>query len=252
MNFKMINNVMKQAFFAVCLLISLQLKAQHKTDTALYKISYVFKYMTNPENPAALRAENMALYIGRNINEYFSADRQQEDSIRMKELEKQMAAGGGIHIDARRSSQTTSSKIFYDRTNNKLFLNESFIKTYAFEDIFKNINWKISGETKKIGDWNCTAAVGDFRGRQYTAWFTAELPVSGAPWKLVGLPGLVLEAYDSKKEVQFLFAGMQNINDNRIVINPNPDRSIATTKADFRKMKEAAQSDPNTVLGAMS
>ncbi len=65
------------------------------------------------------------------------------------------------------------------------------------------INWSIKNETKKIGSYIATKAEGDFRGRAYTVWFTYSIPVSFGPWKLHGLPGLILEAEDSEKMIRF-------------------------------------------------
>ena len=55
-------------------------------------------------------------------------------------------------------------------------------------------NWKLIDSTKKIGKFNCAYAKTIFRGRVYEAWYTTEIPISNGPWKLHGLPGLILEA----------------------------------------------------------
>ncbi|WP_310557214.1 GLPGLI family protein [Flavobacterium sp.] len=65
------------------------------------------------------------------------------------------------------------------------------------------INWKLFNETKKIGIFECKKAIAFFRGREYTAWYTNEIPVPFGPWKLQGLPGLILEAYDTDEKFYF-------------------------------------------------
>jgi GLPGLI family protein len=67
----------------------------------------------------------------------------------------------------------------------------------------EKINWKLNHETKKIGKFNCLKATGKFRGREYIAWYTLEIPVPFGPWKLQGLPGLILEAYNENQEIYF-------------------------------------------------
>mgnify|MGYP003452363209 CR=1 FL=1 len=42
-----------------------------------------------------------------------------------------------------------------------------------------------------------------FRGRNYIGYFTPEIPISSGPFKFSGLPGLILELYDTKREVSF-------------------------------------------------
>lgn len=75
----------------------------------------------------------------------------------------------------------------------------------------KNINWAISQEYKTIGGYKCLKAKTYFRGRNYTAWFTEEIPISSGPWKFNGLPGLILEVIDDKNEVSFKLKSIKSI-----------------------------------------
>lgn len=78
---------------------------------------------------------------------------------------------------------------------------------YVAEPLSK-IKWEISKEQKKIGNFTCTKATTTFRGRVFIAWFTNEIPLPFGPWKLQGLPGLILEAHDPKKEIYFYFKNL--------------------------------------------
>ncbi|WHF52205.1 GLPGLI family protein [Chryseobacterium gotjawalense] len=66
------------------------------------------------------------------------------------------------------------------------------------------IIWKILSEKKNILNFNCQAAIGNFRGRVYKVWFTPEIPFSNGPWKLKGLPGMILEAEDNQNEYSYI------------------------------------------------
>lgn len=73
---------------------------------------------------------------------------------------------------------------------------------YLKEEI-PEINWNITDGTKEIGNYNVQKATGQFRGRHYTAWFTRKIPLPYGPWKLHGLPGLILQAYDESGNIYF-------------------------------------------------
>lgn len=57
--------------------------------------------------------------------------------------------------------------------------------------------WSISDETEEICGYSCQKAICHWRGRDYVAWFAADIPVSAGPWKLGGLPGLIMKIADS-------------------------------------------------------
>ncbi len=81
----------------------------------------------------------------------------------------------------------------------------AFMESVLVNDTLQTIDWKIFKDTKRIGRFKCQRAEADVRGRHYVAWFTAEIPVSNGPWKLYGLPGMILDAHNSEKSVRFEF-----------------------------------------------
>jgi GLPGLI family protein len=99
--------------------------------------------------------------------------------------------------------------------------------TYVKEDL-PNIAWSISEETKDIGDFKCQKATAAFRGRDYTAWFTTNVPLPYGHWKLHGLPGLILEAYDTHKEIYWYFKEMSYPSPYHYLLKP-----ISNPKADW-------------------
>lgn len=58
--------------------------------------------------------------------------------------------------------------------------------------------WKILSDTLTVNGFLCQKATCNFRGRDYIAWFTLDIPVGNGPWKFGGLPGLILKVYDTK------------------------------------------------------
>jgi GLPGLI family protein len=95
--------------------------------------------------------------------------------------------------------QTTKDSVFsYFEWHSTTHGNFHYIKEKR-----EKINWKLDNQTKRIGNFNCLKATGEFRGRIYTAWYTLEIPAPYGPWKLQGLPGLIIEAYNENQEIYF-------------------------------------------------
>ena len=59
------------------------------------------------------------------------------------------------------------------------------------------IQWSLHNEGKTILGHKCQRATCRWRGRNYEAWFTPDIPIRRGPWKFGGLPGLILKIYDT-------------------------------------------------------
>ncbi len=72
--------------------------------------------------------------------------------------------------------------------------------------------WEITDETTVSRDgYNVRKAVADYMGREWTVWYTEEIPLPYGPWLFHGLPGLVIMAVDSEELFIFRHMGMEEI-----------------------------------------
>lgn len=99
--------------------------------------------------------------------------------------------GAGKNI---RYTQTAdSTKLFKDYANDYLVYEESLGRdNLVIKEQLNLFDWQLVNEKDTILDYPCKTAFAEFRGREYKAHYTTELPFTAAPWKLHGLPGVVL------------------------------------------------------------
>ena len=124
---------------------------------------------------------------------------------------------------------------------------------YVMPESIEIIQWKIVDETKKIGDYTCQKASGSCRGRDYIVWFCNDIPFSFGPWKLSGLPGLIMEAGDTRNQVFFRYNRIEKEIGEGEYIEPVTN-FILTKEADFEKMREAYYNVPegNGITGTIT
>ena len=57
-----------------------------------------------------------------------------------------------------------------------------------------DITWKLSDDTLTVCGYLCQQATATYRGVEWHVWYTEEVPSSAGPWRLRGLPGLIVAA----------------------------------------------------------
>lgn len=93
---------------------------------------------------------------------------------------------------------------------NVLYTDIIFNDDYSYLET-SPITWTISNENRKIGNYNVQKAETAYGGRQWTAWFTIDLPFQDGPYKFYGLPGLIIQIEDSEKNYSWELKGNRKI-----------------------------------------
>lgn len=89
-----------------------------------------------------------------------------------------------------------SDYIYWNLEPNKLSVYTGIFGTkYVVVEDPPTMNWEIDEDTvQTILGYECHKAMTKFRGREWIVWYAEGIPMSLGPWKLNGLPGLILQA----------------------------------------------------------
>ena len=147
-----------------------------------------------------------AILIFNKSNSLYITRKDSLEGGHLREQKRFQKAGGGTSS----ISVVTNPEgfLYYNDLKSKTLYSRDLGFDYV-KDTTIDINWKLSNEDKKIGIYTVQKATATFRGRNYTAWFTTQIPLPYGPWKLSGLPGLILEAYDTHKEIYWYFKNIE-------------------------------------------
>jgi GLPGLI family protein len=157
---------------------------------------------------------NAYLVFNNNESLYVTA----KDSLDSEtEFQKRYSNSNGQNIISFSVMTTQNGRqVYYNKQKDSLFWNQ-WVNFYVAEKR-PVIDWQLNEETKEIGKFTAHKATGKFRGRIYTAWYILEIPLPYGPWKLQGLPGLILEAYDKDKEMYLYFKSIEYPTTNKTAI----------------------------------
>lgn len=139
----------------------------------------------------------MLLDIDKNGSSYYSHQKFVADSTIKADIEKQLrSTPGNININRKGDTGQVSYKVTKEYPDFKtyLFTRVSMDNYKVLED--KKPEWKILPEKQKIGEYNAQKATTNFGGRQWTAWFSTDIPFQDGPYKFYGLPGLIVKIED--------------------------------------------------------
>lgn len=86
--------------------------------------------------------------------------------------------------------------------------------------------WKISTDKMELNELVCQKATTMYKGREWIAWFTSDIPVSEGPYKFYGLPGLIVKISDKNNEHIFNLLKILKDQKNHIEDNDKNEKEI--------------------------
>ncbi len=176
-------------------------------------------------------ADQMLLQIGPDgLSKFSSYKNLTVDSLLMKITPEQVAEAA---MDGKLSTGEFMT-IFKNYPHGKLTHTEKIcMDWFRYEEEMPELEWELTDSVTNVLGYECHSAVCNFRGREWTAFYTEDIPLMEGPWKLHGLPGLIMKASD--KEGHYLFEC--------IGIKSNADRPITIYKVPYNTTGRAKYYD---------
>lgn len=218
-------------------------------DTAYLNITYQMDFIPNPIHKTKREHGLTVLQIGKNTSKFSDFYALKIDHLKKAPKKEKYAntAYGNTVLGMRRNRKYQTNIIKnYPQQKSTIQLVLRFGGTYQYEEDNIKLNWKIQEDTKPILGYQCQKASCTFRGRDYTAWYTEEIPISDGPHLFNGLPGLILQIEDSEQAYIFTAQGIDKKQDPIFLIaNKN---TIKTTREKARKAEKNLADNPSSVI----
>ncbi len=143
------------------------------------------------------------------------------------------------------SAQATQNNIIRTDLGTGTFIDQKkvFEETFLVKDSIRNINWKITDETRDIAGYTCRRANAIVLDSIYVvAFYTDEIAVSGGPESFTGLPGMILGVALPHENISWFATKVNEIAVDPKNLNP-PTKGKPVNNKQLRATLQAALKD---------
>lgn len=252
-------------FYAIllCLSCSWPMQAQSLADTiplqlvdqAKYRVYYALSFVKDSTLVEDRTNGQTLLLIGKSKSQFIDYNSFRKDSIYNAEIKKGSAnptalLGQVLALGRQIQFKPILIKNFPQKgeyTFQEMLTSRS---NYRYTDKDVHLDWKLHSDTKEIQSYLCKKATCSYRGRNYTAWYSPDIPLNEGPYVFGALPGLILELYDEQDHFHFSLNGLQESTTYDPIYLPKQN-IVKSSRNKVRKIRANFKSNPASMLQTM-
>lgn len=196
-----------------------------ETETLAHEtMEFVYDYRCCVDTTGSLKdnisSDNMLLQIAPGgLSKFSSYKNLTVDSIIMRSTQEQIA-------DAAMEGKLSTGEfmtIYKNHPSGRLTHTEKICQDwFSYEEEMPQLGWELTDSVATVLGYECRGARCRFRGREWTAFYSEDIPLTDGPWKLGGLPGLIMKASDQQGHYTFECIGIKSKADRPVTIYKVP------------------------------
>lgn len=207
-------------------------------DKVDYRVTYATKFVNDTTKRDSLGHyiyldDEMRLDIGSSVSKFYSA----RSAVYDKWLKDKIGRGETDFTNPPAHAQMLWVVYRNYPKGETSFLSSAMLNKYRISEKTVTPQWTIGADTCTLLKYHCTKAETRFKGRHWTVWFTEDIPLDYGPWKLSGLPGLILKAEDAKRQYCFEAKGLEQVDGKEdITLVKNYKKYESVSQKEFDKV----------------
>ncbi|MDQ1095488.1 MULTISPECIES: GLPGLI family protein [Chryseobacterium] len=213
------------------------IQAQVNKDSSDIEVRYNFTFIQDTLDSSSALSEPMVLLTNGKQSIYYSENYKAAVDGFGRKLKDAVKKGDIVEPGTLPRSKVRHN-VYKDRDHTYIsnYLGQNY---YTFESP-DQMKWEIDHQkTAVIGGYTCHEATISTGGKNFSAWFTYDIPISDGPYKFRGLPGLILQLSETNNYIRF---DLISIHKKKVPIEPK--KGILISKEQYLSKRKEYMNDP--------
>jgi GLPGLI family protein len=179
-------------------------------DTSQLNVTYRYTFVKDSKEKLKKKSSLTLLQVGKKYSKFTDTYNLKRDSIHKVFSNLETIGVNEINSELRIVREIGFQRnIIKNLENNSIAIQGKVNSTkYEYKIPTPKFAWELKNKRKKILGYNARSAQLSFAGRNWTAWYTEEIPVDLGPYYFGGLPGLIIELHDDNENFHFTMIGL--------------------------------------------
>ena len=174
-----------------------------KLDSTRTIMECIYRYSEHQGNDKLSSEYYTILSIGEQLAKFEDYSLYQRDSVaNIPNVDGSVLAQYDKQVE--RNANFFEPIVFQDIAQKALTVYDVIVPDYyVYEEEIPKVWELIDSDTLTVAGYLCNKAFLHYGGKDWIVWYTFDLPLSNGPWKLSGLPGLILKAETADQHLKF-------------------------------------------------